>query len=46
MCGLITSKKVIDCDYTYWLGEGYLENYRQIKKTSTILTNHVSWIDF
>lgn len=35
----------IDCDYTYWLGEGYKEKYRSIKKTSTVICNHVSWLD-
>ena len=44
--GGIHSKKVtVDCDYTYWLGKGYKDGYRQIKKTSTIVCNHVSWFD-
>lgn len=32
-------------DYSYYLGEGYEKGYKDIKKTSTIVCNHVSWLD-
>ena len=34
-----------DVDYSYYLGEGYESRYKDIKKTSTIVCNHVSWLD-
>jgi hypothetical protein len=46
VCGLFTSGKEVDMDYSYWLGPDYKKKYKQnIKKTSTIISNHVSWID-
>lgn len=32
-------------DYSYYLGPDYKENYKKIKRTSTIVSNHVSWLD-
>lgn len=34
-----------DVDYSYYLGDGYKSGYRTIKKTSTIVSNHCSWLD-
>jgi len=34
-----------EADYSYYLGDNYREGYRDIKKTSTIISNHVSWLD-
>lgn len=34
-----------DVDYSYYLGENYKDTYRPIKKTSTIVCNHISWLD-
>lgn len=32
-------------DYEYYLGPNYKQNERKIKRVSTIVSNHVSWID-
>lgn len=40
-----TSRKDIDCDYSYYLGPDYEKNYKKNVKTSTYVSNHVSWID-
>mmetsp|Transcript_11024 Transcript_11024/g.18428 ORF Transcript_11024/g.18428 Transcript_11024/m.18428 type:complete len:272 (+) Transcript_11024:24-839(+) len=45
ICGLFTRKEKVDFDYSYYLGKDYKEGYRDVKKTSTIICNHVSWID-
>lgn len=37
--------KYQDVDYSYYLGPGYQAKYKEIKKTSTIVSNHVSWLD-
>lgn len=34
-----------DMDYSYYLGPNYQEGYRDIKKASTIVCNHCSWLD-
>jgi len=34
-----------DVDYSYYLGDNYRDEYRDIKKTSTIVCNHMSWLD-
>ena len=43
--GVFASKKIIDVDYTEYLGPDYKKGYKDIKKTSTIVSNHVSWFD-
>ena len=46
VCGVFvthTDKK--EYDFSYYLGPGYKEKYKPIKKCSTIISNHVSWID-
>ena len=35
----------VDIDYSYYLGPNYLEKYKPIKRTSTIVSNHCSWLD-
>ena len=46
VCGLFTKGEEVDMDYSYWLGPDYKSKYKQgIKKTSTVVSNHVSWID-
>lgn len=40
-----TSVTYQDVDYSYYLGPGYQSKYKDIKKTSTIVCNHVSWLD-
>jgi len=37
--------KKVDVDYTYYLGEGYKNKEKKIKKTSTIISNHVGFLD-
>jgi len=43
--GINTSLKYINVDYSYYLGENYKKNMKKIKRTSTIVSNHVSWLD-
>lgn len=45
LAGMSTTLAYQDVDYSYYLGEGYKQGYRDIKKTSTIVSNHVSWLD-
>ena len=45
VAGLRTNKKHLDIDYTEYLGPDYKKNERKIKRVSTIVSNHVSWID-
>lgn len=35
----------VDVDYSYFLGRDYKKGYKDIKKTSTIICNHVSCLD-
>lgn len=37
--------KYLDYDYTEFLGPDYKRNQKKIKRTSTIVSNHVSWLD-
>ena len=37
--------KYIDVDYSFYLGEDYKKTHRKIKRTSTIVSNHVTWLD-
>mmetsp|Transcript_8630 Transcript_8630/g.14600 ORF Transcript_8630/g.14600 Transcript_8630/m.14600 type:complete len:154 (+) Transcript_8630:227-688(+) len=45
VCGLYTHSKKVESDYTYYLGPEYKDHMKKIKKTSTIISNHISWID-
>jgi 1-acyl-sn-glycerol-3-phosphate acyltransferase len=36
---------MIDVDYSEYLGTHYKEYAKKIKRTSTIVCNHVSWLD-
>lgn len=45
LSGMTTSVVHQEVDYSYYLGEGYQSNYKDIKKTSTLVCNHVSWLD-
>eukprot|EP00356_Strombidium_inclinatum_P016455 CAMPEP_0170493354 /NCGR_PEP_ID=MMETSP0208-20121228/13746_1 /TAXON_ID=197538 /ORGANISM="Strombidium inclinatum, Strain S3" /LENGTH=373 /DNA_ID=CAMNT_0010769273 /DNA_START=276 /DNA_END=1397 /DNA_ORIENTATION=+ len=38
----VTSKEF---DYSYYLGDHYKENQKKVQNTSTIVSNHVSWLD-
>jgi len=43
--GIWSWKKKVDFDYSYYLGEDYIKKMKPIKKTSTIICNHVTWLD-
>lgn len=43
--GMTTTVTYQDVDYSYYLGDGYKDKYKDIAKTSTIVCNHVSWLD-
>jgi len=45
VAGMRTSVKYIDLDYSEYLGPDYKNNQKKIKRTSTIVCNHVSWLD-
>lgn len=45
ICGMSTQHKQVDADYSYYLGPDYKKNAKKIKRTSTIVSNHVSWLD-
>jgi 1-acyl-sn-glycerol-3-phosphate acyltransferase len=45
ICGLRYEKKHIEFDYSKYLGPDYKNDKRKSKYTSTIVTNHVSWLD-
>mmetsp|Transcript_17777 Transcript_17777/g.30111 ORF Transcript_17777/g.30111 Transcript_17777/m.30111 type:complete len:406 (+) Transcript_17777:160-1377(+) len=47
VAGVRTSLNHLENDYSYYLGEGYKANssLKKIKRTSTIVSNHVSWLD-
>jgi 1-acyl-sn-glycerol-3-phosphate acyltransferase len=45
LAGMLTSKVTQDCDYSYYLGPNYKDNYKQIVRTSTIVPNHAGWLD-
>lgn len=45
VAGCSTTLKHIDVDYSEYLGEHYKEYAKKIKRTSTIVCNHVSWLD-
>lgn len=43
--GMRTSFNYFDVDYSYYLGPNYRQSSKKIKRTSTIVSNHVSWLD-
>jgi hypothetical protein len=43
--GMWTKKVHRDSDYTYYLGPNYKKGYKDIKRTSTMVSNHISWLD-
>ena len=45
VCGVRCSHRYQDYDYSEYLGKDYKQNMKSIKKVSTIICNHVSWID-
>jgi len=45
ICGMRYEKKHIEFDYTKYLGPDYKIEKRKSNYTSTIVANHVSWID-
>jgi 1-acyl-sn-glycerol-3-phosphate acyltransferase len=45
IAGTRTSLKFVDVDYSFYLGPNYKNNVKKIKRTSTIVCNHVSWLD-
>lgn len=47
LTGMRTSLHYDDVDYTYYLGPNYkIQNQnRRVKRVSTIVSNHVSWLD-
>jgi 1-acyl-sn-glycerol-3-phosphate acyltransferase len=45
VCGMRTSCNQVEADYSYYLGEDYKKNEKKITRTSTIICNHVSWLD-
>jgi len=44
LCGVHTSKKMLDVDYSFYLGDNYKETMSS-EAVSTEIMNHVSWID-
>jgi hypothetical protein len=45
VCGVNCSHRFLDADYSAYLGKDYKDTMKPIKKVSTIICNHVSWID-
>ena len=45
VAGMRTSVNYIDLDYSEYLGPDYKNTQKKIKRTSTIVCNHVSWLD-
>lgn len=40
-----TSLHYDDVDYSYYLGQNYKTEMKKVKRTSTMVCNHVSWLD-
>lgn len=45
IAGMRTSLIYKDVDYEYYLGPSYRKNVNATRRTSTIICNHVSWLD-
>ena len=43
--GMRTRKVHQDCDYSYYLGPNYKDGYKNVKRSSTLLPNHSSYLD-
>lgn len=43
--GCWTTVKEVDVNYTYYLGPDYKQKMKPIKKTSTVIANHISFLD-
>lgn len=43
--GMKTTLNYKDVDYSAYLGANYKQNMKKIKRTSTVISNHVSWLD-
>ena len=43
--GMFTKKKEVDFDYSYYLGPNYKDNYENDKRTTTLVSNHVCFLD-
>ena len=45
VAGVTSSKVAVNFDYSYYLGPNYKQQTFDQNKTSTIVCNHVSWLD-
>lgn len=45
ICGIRWKVKEIDIDYSKYLGPDYKNDAKKEKFTSTIVSNHVTWLD-
>lgn len=45
VAGCRTTLKHVDVDYSEYLGQHYKKYAKKIKRTSTIVCNHISWLD-
>lgn len=45
VCGMRTTLSYKDVDYSYYLGPEYKRTMKKIKRTSTIVSNHTSWLE-
>jgi hypothetical protein len=45
ICGVKCNYEYKEQDYSAYLGKGYKDTMKPIKKVSTIISNHVSWVD-
>lgn len=46
ICGInVTHTEKKEYDYSFYLGPGYKDKMKPYKKCSTIISNHVSWVD-
>ena len=43
--GVIYRRVDKDCDYSEYLGPGYKQTYKKDITTSTIVSNHITWVD-
>ena len=45
VAGMRTSLHYEDVDYSHYLGPNYKTSMKKVKRTSTLVCNHVSWLD-
>jgi 1-acyl-sn-glycerol-3-phosphate acyltransferase len=43
--GMHSSRKTIEYDYSEYLGKDYLKTQKLPKRVSTIISNHITWLD-